>query len=190
VKREEDWPQKTETRRKELRNRDERETQEAKGGHLGDTIRLEPKPTNKCFGCGGANDGGMKLAFEQDNANRKIVGRFVLGERYQGGGGVAHGGIIATLLDEAMGKVCRFREVRAVTAELTVEYLKPVNVEHEIVVEAFEQEQKGRNLFHVGEIRSAAGEVLARGRGRFVIISQAESGQVEKSPAEKKSLAV
>jgi uncharacterized protein (TIGR00369 family) len=141
---------------------------------LTDTIRLEPRAENKCFGCGGANDSGMKLTFEQDNANRKIVGRFLLGERYQGGGGMAHGGIIALLLDEAMGKVCRFREARAVTAELTVQYLKPVDVMKEIVVEAFEEEQKGRNLFHVGEIRNAAGEVLARGKGRFVVIGQAE----------------
>ena len=93
---------------------------------MNDTITLAPNPVNKCFGCGGDNAGGMKLTFEQDNVNRRIVGRFVLGERYQGGGGFGHGGIIATLLDEAMGKVCRFREVRAVTAELMVEYLKPV----------------------------------------------------------------
>ncbi len=137
-----------------------------------DTIRLEPNPSNKCFGCGGDNAAGMKLTFEQDNVNRKIVGRFVLGERYQGGGGFAHGGIIATLLDEAMGKVCRFREVRAVTAELTVEYLKPVNVQTEIVVEGRETEQKGRNIFMTGEIRNGVGEVLARGRGRFVVIGQ------------------
>jgi uncharacterized protein (TIGR00369 family) len=116
----------------------------------------------------------MKLTFEQDNLRRRIVGRFVLGERYQGGGGTAHGGIIATLLDEAMGKVSRFREVRAVTAELNVEYLKPIGVESEIVVEGWETEQKGRNLFHVGEIRNAAGDVLARGRGRFVIIGEAK----------------
>jgi uncharacterized protein (TIGR00369 family) len=139
---------------------------------LTDIIRLEPNPTNKCFGCGGDNAGGMKLTFEQDNVNRKIVGRFVLGERYQGGGGMAHGGIIAMLLDEAMGKVCRFRDVRAVTAELTVEYLKPVSVAQEIVVEGHEAELKGRNLFLVGEIRNTEGLVLARGRGRFVIIGQ------------------
>ena len=101
---------------------------------MSDVIRLEPNPTNKCFGCGGANVGGMKLTFEQDNVGRKIIGRFVLGDRYQGGAGFAHGGIIAVLLDEVMGKVCRFREVRAVTAELTVEYLKPLSVEREIVV--------------------------------------------------------
>jgi uncharacterized protein (TIGR00369 family) len=141
-------------------------------GTLSETITLAPNPANKCFGCGGDNAGGMKLTFEQDNVNRKIVGRFVLGERYQGGAGFAHGGIIATLLDEAMGKVCRFREVRAVTAELTVEYLKPVNVQSEIIVEGRETEQKGRNLFMAGEIRNEVGEVLARGTGRFVIIRQ------------------
>ncbi len=71
---------------------------------------------------------------------------------------MAHGGIIATLLDEAMGKVCRFGEVRAVTAELNIQYLKPVNVRDEIIVEGWEEaEQKGRNLFHIGEIRNAAG---------------------------------
>lgn len=139
---------------------------------MADTITLAPNPANKCFGCGGANDSGMKLTFEQDNVNRRIVGRFVLGETYQGGAGMAHGGIVATLLDEAMGKVCRFREVRAVTAELTVEYLKPVKVDQEIVVEGYEMDQKGRNLFLAGEIRNGAGDVLARGRGRFVVIGQ------------------
>jgi uncharacterized protein (TIGR00369 family) len=138
---------------------------------LSGTIALAPNPVNKCFGCGGDNAGGMKLTFEQDNVNRLIVGRFVLGERYQGGGGFGHGGIIAVLLDEAMGKVCRFREVKAVTAELTIEYLKPVNVQQEIIVEGRETEQKGRNIFMVGEIRDTAGTVLARGKARFVIIA-------------------
>lgn len=140
-------------------------------------IILAPNPENRCFGCGGANDAGMKLTFEQDHANRRIVGRFTLGETYQGGGGMAHGGILALLLDEAMGKVCRFREVRAVTAELTVQYLKPVKVDQEIVVEGYETESKGRNLFLAGEIRNSAGEVLAKGRGRFVVIKPREEVQ-------------
>jgi hypothetical protein len=58
-------------------------------------------------------------------------------------------------------------------------------VEKEIVVEASEQEHKGRNLFLLGEIRNAAGDVLARGRGRFVILGHGEKGRTE-----KKSLAV
>ena len=132
---------------------------------------LEPNPSNACFGCGGANARGMQLTFEQDDAARCIRGRFRLGDEYSGGPGFLHGGIIAVLLDEAMGKVNRFRGVRAVTAELKIEYLRPVPVGQEIIVEAHEVEANGRNLFHEGEIRTTQGLVLARGRGRFVDIS-------------------
>lgn len=136
---------------------------------MSETIKLAPNPENRCFGCGGANDSGMKLTFVQDNEAKRIRGRFTLGPRYQGGGGMAHGGIIAVLLDEAMGKVLRFSEERAVTAELRVDYLKPVSVDQEIVVEGWEEERNGRNRFNVAEIRDAQGVVLARGRGRFVL---------------------
>ena len=135
---------------------------------------LEPNPANICFGCGGANARGMKLAFEQDDSAQRIRGDFKLGAEYQGGPGFIHGGIIATVLDEVMGKVNRFRGVRAVTAELSVEYLKPVSVDEDLMIEAYEVEKSGRNLHHVGEIRNQSGQVLARGRGRFVIIEARE----------------
>ncbi len=133
-------------------------------------MKLDPKPDNSCFGCGGGNARGMNLAFEQDDARQRIVGRFRLGPEYQGGSGFLHGGIIAVLLDEAMGKACRFHGERAVTADLRVEYLKPIRVDQEIVVEGFAARREGRQLYHEGEIRNAAGEVLARGQGRFVVI--------------------
>ncbi|HYL11392.1 MAG TPA: PaaI family thioesterase, partial [Candidatus Acidoferrales bacterium] len=133
-------------------------------------VKLEPNPENGCFGCGGANQEGMKLAFEQDDERKRIVGRFRIGERYQGGRGFLHGGIIATLLDEAMGKVSRFNKVRAVTAELTVEFKSPVRVNEEIIVEGWQADRNGRSFFYEAEVRNAAGDVLARGRGRFVEI--------------------
>jgi uncharacterized protein (TIGR00369 family) len=131
---------------------------------------LKPNPENICFGCGGANALGMKLTFEQDDAAKRIRGKFRLGAEYQGGPGFIHGGIIATVLDEVMGKVCRFRGVRAVTAELDIKYLKPVLVDVDLVVEGYETEMTGRNLHLVGEIRDASGTLLAQARGRFVII--------------------
>jgi len=135
-------------------------------------VRLEPNPANGCFGCGGANARGMQLTFEQDDAARCIRGTFRLGPEYAGAEGFLHGGIIATLLDEAMGKASRFRGVRAVTAELNIEYLRPVPVGQEIVVEGREVEAQGRNFHRVGEIRNAKGDVLARGRGRFVDVTK------------------
>jgi hypothetical protein len=62
---------------------------------------LSPNPTNICFGCGGANARGMKLTFEQDGNTKRIRGAFKLAAEYQGGPGFIHGGIIATVLDEA-----------------------------------------------------------------------------------------
>jgi uncharacterized protein (TIGR00369 family) len=134
---------------------------------------LKPNPSNHCFGCGGANDRGMQLTFEQDDAARRIRGRFRVGAAYQGGSGMAHGGIIALLLDEVMAKVSRFTQDRAVTGELTVKYLKPVPVDEDIVVEGWEVERSGRNIFREGEIRDPSGAVLAKGRGHFIAIDPA-----------------
>ena len=99
-----------------------------------------------------------------------FAGIFGWGRNIRAAPGFIHGGIIATVLDEVMGKVCRFRGVRAVTAELSIEYLKPVLVDADLVVEGYEVEMQGRNLFLAGEIRDVSGKVLARGKGRFVII--------------------
>ncbi|MGH9860350.1 MAG: PaaI family thioesterase [Candidatus Acidiferrales bacterium] len=136
--------------------------------------KLTPQADNRCFGCGAANPRGMMLEFESDEEQKRIVGRFRIPAAYQGGPGFLHGGIIALLLDEAMGKVSRFSGVRAVTAELNVEYKRRVPVETEIVVEAFQVEQNGRSLVYAGEIRDAGGRVLAKGRGRFVVVDREE----------------
>src|SRR6266699_133125 len=133
---------------------------------------LEPNPANHCFGCGGANDSGMRLTFELDETTKRATGKFILGSRYARGAGFAHGGVIAILLDEAMGKISKLTEERAVTAELNIEYRKPVPVDTEITVAGWQEEEKGRNRFRVAEIHAADGTLLARGRGRFVVIAQ------------------
>jgi len=136
-------------------------------------MQLQPNPANHCFGCGGANSRGMKLLFEQDDAAQRIRGTFKLGSEYQGGAGFVHGGIVATLLDEVMAKVNRFQGDHAVTAMLNVEYLKPVPVGGEIVVEGWEVEREGRSRVREAEIRNTSGAVLARGKARFVEVDRA-----------------
>jgi len=133
---------------------------------------LEPNPSNHCFGCGGANESGMKFTFALDRESERVIGKFVLGPRYGGGAGFAHGGVIAVLLDEAMGKISKLTDERAVTAELNIEYRKPVPVDAEIMVSGWQESEKGRNRFRVGEIHDAQGTLLARGRGRFVVVGQ------------------
>mgnify|MGYP001408356558 FL=1 len=76
------------------------------------------------------------------------------------------------LLDEVMSKASRFDGQSAVTADLRVEYRRPIRVNTEIIVEGFVTRREGRQLYHEGEIRNAAGDLLARGEGRFVIIDR------------------
>src|SRR5258708_13574803 len=101
-----------------------------------------------------------------------MCGGFVLGANYGGGAGFDDGGIIAVVLDEAMGKISKLTEEKAVTAELNVVYRRPVPVDREIVVEGWQEEEKGRNRFRVGEIRDAEGNLLARGPPPFVPIDE------------------
>lgn len=145
-------------------------------------IKLDPKPTNHCFGCGASNPSGMKLSFDLDLDSGRAHGSFTLGPNYAGGGGFAHGGIIAVVLDEAMGKLSRLREEKAVTAEMHIDYKRPVPVDKIIVVEGWQEEEKGRNRFRVAEIRDRQGNLLARGTGRFVIVEESHFAEARPSP--------
>jgi len=127
-------------------------------------------PKNHCFVCGPNNLDGMHLRFTYDEARNCFVGRFRLGKRYTGPPGHCHGGIIATILDEAMGKVNKLRDVVAVTSEMTVNYLKPVPLKHPLRVESREVEVKGRKHINMAEILNEKGEVLARSQGLFIAI--------------------
>jgi uncharacterized protein (TIGR00369 family) len=112
----------------------------------------------------------MRLRFVYDDERDYFVCRFRLGKRYTGPPGHCHGGIIATILDEAMGKVNKLRHVIALTSEITVRYLKPVPLKQPLLVESREVRVKGRKHINMAEILNERGEVLARSRGLFVAI--------------------
>jgi uncharacterized protein (TIGR00369 family) len=140
-----------------------------KSAHGHDTryVRLQK---NYCFACGKDNPDSMRLRFTYDENRDIFVCRFRLGKRFTGPPGHCHGGIIATILDEAMGKVNKLRHVIAVTVEMTVNYLKPVPLNKPLRVESREQKVDGRKHTNVAEILNRKGEVLARSRGLFIAI--------------------
>ncbi len=112
----------------------------------------------------------MHLKFTYDKKRKTFVCRFRLDERYSGPPGHCHGGIIATILDEAMGKVNKLRQVIALTARMTVEYLRPVPLNQPLRVESREVSSSQRKHVNMGEILNQKGEVLARGEALFVSI--------------------
>ncbi len=136
-------------------------------GHNTRYVQLQK---NYCFACGKDNPDGMRLRFTSDEERDCFVCRFRLGKRYTGPPGHSHGGIIATILDEAMGKVNKLRHVVAVTSEITVNYLKPVPLKQPLRVESREVKVKGRKHINMAEILNEKGEVLARSQGLFIAV--------------------
>src|SRR5438270_8640893 len=143
----------------------------AKTKHLtGHSTKHTTIPKNRCFGCGKDNPKRMRLKLYLDEQRQRCIGRFRLPKRYQGPPGHAHGGVIATLLDEAMGKVNKLRHVVALTKTMEIEYMRPVPLRKPIVVEGYEVSVHGRKHTNAAEIRNEAGEVLARSTGLFIVI--------------------
>ena len=132
-----------------------------------------PSPTwqrDSCFGCGPANSSGLQLEFALGQDGKSYVCEFSLASHFGGPPGHAHGGIIATILDEAMGKANKLKNKVALTRRLEVEYLRPVPLGQPLVAEGRINRMRGRALYNTAELRSATGDVLARSRGTFLCI--------------------
>jgi acyl-coenzyme A thioesterase PaaI-like protein len=88
---------------------------------------------------------------------------------YEGGPGVAHGGWTAEVLDETLGHLPIANGQLSVTGTLTITYVKPVPIEHQLEVTAWIDRVEGRKWYISGELRLASsGAVLARATGVWV----------------------
>jgi uncharacterized protein (TIGR00369 family) len=124
---------------------------------------------NRCFGCGLANPAGLKLEFAK-SPEGAVVSNAVISDQYEGPPGCVHGGIIATVLDEAMSKANRVRGVTAMTRQMQVEYLSPVRSGAPIRIEARVNRSEGRKHWAEATIQAEDGVVLARATGLFIAI--------------------
>lgn len=91
--------------------------------------------------------------------------------RYQGATGYSHGGMIATLLDEAMAKANGMAGIRAVTVRLSVSYRKMVPVNMKLFLAGWRTQKRGRKLYLRSELRDQSGNLLAYARGLFLIVN-------------------
>jgi uncharacterized protein (TIGR00369 family) len=138
--------------------------------HVPHDVAARSWQRHRCFGCGAANPGGLQLKFVLSPAGRSYVCEFELSAQFGGPPGHAHGGIIATILDEAMGKANKLKGKIALTRRLEVDYLRPVPLDQPLVAEGSIIRVRGRALYNRAELRNAAGVVLARSRGKFMSI--------------------
>ena len=87
-----------------------------------------------CFVCGEKNPGGLHLSFDIDKKKQTLRTTFVAGPVYQGYDRIVHGGIISTLLDEAMAKLVYELGYKAVTASLEVRFKHPAPILEPLLV--------------------------------------------------------
>ena len=119
-----------------------------------------------CFGCSAHNPAGLRLRFRR--RGESVVADCRLADHFHGAPGVAHGGIVATLLDEISCAAAYFtRGRRVVTGELIVRYRRPCPVESPLSLSAHVTDaQHPRYIVIAAEVR-AGDEVLARSSGKF-----------------------
>jgi uncharacterized protein (TIGR00369 family) len=126
-----------------------------------------PNPDNRCFGCSPHNTAGLRLQFFETDDGVEV--EYVALPQHEGPPGIVHGGIQATVLDEALCMTA-FAKTGSpvVTGELTIRYLRPVPTATPVIARGRIVEQKGNSALIEGGIYLAAtGEELTRARGRF-----------------------
>ena len=130
-----------------------------------------------CFACGETNPIGMGLHIELGEGTART--EWLVGDDYVGWSDKAHGGIIATLLDEVMAWAPSSFDSWAVTAEMAVRYRSPAMPGERLVAEGRVTERRRRIYRVVGEVRGADGRLIAEGHGRYLGATPTEKADLK-----------
>lgn len=132
--------------------------------------RINTVNDHGCFGCGVENPIGMKLAFYRDG--NRVKATVTPGQEYEGYLSLTHGGIVATMLDEAMSWAVISDGGRLpVTTRLEIRYRRamPVGVAVDVFGEVIRD--RGRVIEARAEIHGPDGALIATANGSFVRVS-------------------
>ncbi len=135
-------------------------------------VTVDRAAVGRCFGCGHANEHGLQMTFARF-PDGTIESRHLTEPHHCGVDTVVHGGIQATLLDEAMGVAAQLGladtagNAPCVTAEMQLAYRRPVPIADEVVVRARLLEVDGRDLHIEGAIVGPGGELLTTATSRW-----------------------
>jgi acyl-coenzyme A thioesterase PaaI-like protein len=136
---------------------------------------MEFRNNHRCFVCGKDNPDGLHLDFVAEGASG-VRTTFVVPDRFQGFADIAHGGILATILDECMVNTVWQRGITAVTARFEVRLRRPVQVGTRLTfrAEVLRESAKGFEVASHAELDD--GTVVAEGHALLVKVGgKAES---------------
>jgi len=126
---------------------------------------MEKQPNSRyCFLCGRENPVGLKMTWYNDHENCQIWSKLVVPEEFNSYPGIAHGGIVAALLDETAGRAVLMDgdiDRLMVTARLNIRYRKPTPTGKQITVVGWVDRDSRSRARVAGEIRLDDGTVTA-----------------------------
>lgn len=124
---------------------------------------MHPQPNSDfCFVCGRHNERGLRMSF-YDNGRDEVYADYSVPAVYQGYPGVVHGGIVAAILDEVVGRVALIGDHHhfMMSLKLEVKYRQPVPVETPLRIIGRIVRLRGRLGQAVGEVRLPDGLLAA-----------------------------
>jgi len=129
---------------------------------------MKLETNGNCFVCGENNPNGLRLGFEIDKEKQTLKTTFVASPTFQGWDGIVHGGILSTLLDEAMAKLVYELGYQAVTASIEIKFKKPAPILEPLLVYGEVTEVSRRLIRAKARIADKDGTILAVGTSTFM----------------------
>jgi uncharacterized protein (TIGR00369 family) len=129
-------------------------------------MKIKLEDDNYCFVCGEKNPCGLHLKFSL--SKERISAEFVPQKNHQGYKDVVHGGIISTLIDEAMVKVALMQGIPAITAEIKIRFKNPLIVGEKAVIEATTVKMNKRIIETSAAVKKRDGTLIAEGHAKLL----------------------
>ncbi len=130
---------------------------------------VDRQPSSRsCFVCGRENGAGLRTQWVNDPEAGEVRSRLVLAEHFHGYPGLAHGGIVAALLDEAMVRSLLLTggfEDLMVTARMEVAFRRATPTAAPITIVGRLLKRTSSRATAEAEIRLADGTVTAEAEG-------------------------
>ena len=120
-----------------------------------------------CFACGKDNPISLGLKFKEIAENR-VRAEFVPGTNHQGYEGIMHGGLVTTLLDEAMVTAITKQGIEAVTAAMEIRFRRAAAIGEKLNITGYITGHKGRLITTTAYIENMEGKAVARAEGKFM----------------------
>jgi len=143
----------------------------------GSGLTIEVAP-HHCFACGSLNEHGIHLDLHVDGD--RCWTDLALADRFQGWDGIAHGGIICTILDEVMAWSLAATDNWGLTARMSVDFKRPIRLGVAIRGEGWVTTVRRRLVETAARIVDvASGEILATATATYVAADAARKAELQ-----------